>query len=91
MLFRTTLDIDKNDKEYVGRILEKIGNCKNFINLKIYESKSKGFHIILFCNKKCDICRMVYDDSTRFYYDSYRPEWARNILFDKTEEINNEN
>lgn len=87
-MFRTTLDIDTNDKEFVGRILTKISNCKDYVRLIIYESKCKGYHVILFCKKECDVCRLVFDDSTRFYYDSFRPEFARNILFDKIEEIN---
>ena len=31
--YRTTLDIDNNNKEFIGRILEKIGSCKNFNTL----------------------------------------------------------
>ena len=85
--FRTTLDIDTNNKKFIKRLKDKITLCKNFEYFEIKLSKCKGFHVILFCYIKCDICRMVYDDSKRFYYDSYRPEWARNILFDKTEEI----
>lgn len=90
MFYRTTLDIDTNNKEVVGRILGKIGNCKNFKNIKIHESKCKGYHIILFCNIKCDICRICYDDFRRFAYDQNRPEYAKNILFDEKEVIEDE-
>ena len=90
MDYRTTLDIDTNDKEFIGRVVEKIIRCRNLKDFYIEPSKFKGFHIILFCNKKCDICRMCYDDSRRFAYDQNRPEYATNILFDEKEIINNE-
>ena len=92
MDYRTTLDIDTNNKEFIVRIISKIIiNCKvlskNLIDYRIKDSALKGVHITLFCNRKCDICRMCYDDFRRFAYDQNRPEWAKNILFDKKEII----
>ena len=85
-LFRITLDIDTNNKEFIKRVLEKIiKSCKFLSNFNVRHSAFKGFHIVLFCERKCDICRMVYDDFRRLAYDLNRPEYARDILF--SEEI----
>jgi len=95
-IFRKVLDIDLTSKysrlppkseEYLEHIIEKIAECPFFINCKIKLSSFKGFHIILFCSINCDICRMCYDDDKHFAYDLNRPEYARNILFDKKEKI----
>jgi len=95
-LFRKVLDIDLTSKysklpvkseDEIDFMIEKIAECKNFIDLKIKPSMFKGFHIILFCSVDCDICRMCYDDDKHFAYDMNRPEYARNILFDKKEKI----
>lgn len=82
-LFRTTLDIDTNDEDFINKIFQKIVLCKYLYSLTKKFSAFKGVHIILICHKKCDICRIVYDDFRRLAYDSNRPEYARNILFDK--------
>jgi len=85
-LFRTTLDIDTNDKEFIERAIMKIRLlCKSNKVLVFRDSSFKGVHVILACNKKCEICQFVYDDFRRFAYDRNRPYYARNILF--TEEI----
>ena len=88
-MFRTTLDIDTNNKEFIGRILSKIIQCKHLIEYKIKESNLKGYHVILFCDKKCDVCRMCYDDQKRFNFDQNRPDYLQNVLFDEVI-INNE-
>lgn len=94
MLFRSVLDIDlienkysrfaPKTKEEINNILNKISSCK-FCGKKpkIKSSSFKGFHVILWCHKKCDVCRICYDDCKHFDYDSNRPEYARNILFDE--------
>ena len=87
MIFRTTLDIDSTDKDFIVYILKKIFSCKFCIDLCFYDSSFKGIHIIIFCLKKCEICRFVFDDFRRFAYDSNRPEYARNILFQEKEII----
>jgi len=96
MLFRTVLDIDFTSKysklppkneDFIERIIDKVSKCPFFVNCKINLSSFKGFHITLFCSVNCDICRMCYDDDKHFAYDLNRPEYARNILFDKKEKI----
>jgi len=96
-MFRTVLDIDLISGKYsrfvpktkkdIQNILNKICNCKNNLRYNIVSSSFKGFHIEVFCKKKCDICRMCYDDDKHFAFDMNRPEYARNILFDKKEKI----
>lgn len=83
MSFRSTLDIDTNDRENIQHIIYKIFYCNNLIHTELKPSDSKGFHVILWCSKECDICRLVYDDFRRFAYDQKRPKYARNILFEK--------
>lgn len=85
--YRTTLDIDKNNRDFISRVITKILVCKNNISMEVSNSSFKGVHIILFCKKECDICRIVYDDFRRLAYDLNRPEYARNILFQKKERL----
>lgn len=85
--FRTTLDIDTNNKDFIEHTIKKILNCKYCDELFCNDSSFKGIHIIVYCTKICEICRFVYDDFRRFAYDSNRPYYARNILFQEKEII----
>jgi len=96
LTFRKVLDIDltskysrfkPKDDEYLEHMINKISECPFLFDLKINPSSFKGFHVELFCSIDCDICRMCYDDDKHFAYDMNRPEYARNILFDKKEKI----
>ena len=96
LLYRKVLDIDftskysrlpPKDEDFICHMLGKIFHCKNFHYCHFKYSSFKGCHIELFCLKDCDICRMCYDDDKHFAYDMNRPEYARNILFDKKEKI----
>ena len=81
-----TVDLDFNDKEKVGRIIQKIRRCPFLLAGWIRESSSgNGYHIKLYCSIKCDLCRMVFDDSFRYYADQYRPEYRQNILWNYKE------
>lgn len=96
-MFRSTLDIDFTDKwnrfrpldyGFISQIITKVMFlCNYFIYYTISDSSFKGMHIELFCSKKCDICRLCYDDTKRLAYDSNRPEYARNVLFEKKERV----
>lgn len=95
-MFRKVLDIDFTSKysnkpilgkDHIIKIFSKLLLCKNFDHLKFFWSSFKGCHIILFCKKNCDICRMCYDDDKHFNFDEKRPEYARNIVFDKKEKV----
>ena len=82
----TTLDVDTTDKEKITHILGKIiYYCPHIVDFKFKFSSKKGIHFILFCSKKCDLCRFVFDDFRRYAYDRHRPKYAQNILFDKKE------
>lgn len=85
--FRSTLDIDTNDKLTVSRILNKIAQCEQLNNLTMNFSSMKGVHVTLDCRIECDICRFCYDDWRRFAYDVVRPKEARDILFEGKEWI----
>jgi len=37
------------------------------------------------CKKKCDLCRMVFDDDIRYFYDQYRESESQNVLCQITE------
>jgi len=97
LTFRKVLDIDLISGKYskqipktkkdIMRMLFKIRRCPNNVRVSIKESSFKGFHVELYCKINCDICRMCYDDDKHFAYDMNRPEYARNILFDKKEKI----
>lgn len=84
-----TIDLDTTDKEYVLRIRNKILNkglkddC--LYDFQITPSERKGYHIQLWCRKKCDLCRLVFDDDIRYFYDQYREEESKNVLTQTTE------
>jgi len=86
-LYRSTLDIDKNDKVFINYIEKKIKRCIFLEEFKKRDSSSKGVHIIIKCSIKCDICRFVYDDFRRFAYDQQRKPEEQNILFNEKEYI----
>ena len=80
-----TLDIDSNDKEYVFNIFKRILRCPYIIDFRVKCSLQKGVHIKIFCNKKCELCRIVFDDKIRFAYDQFRETESQNVLFDEKE------
>lgn len=83
-----TIDIDFNainpyhGKEYLDRIVKLITNCENCKGIQIKDSDSKGFHLFVYCNKECDLCRLVFDDSKRYMMDYDRFEERKNVMFD---------
>lgn len=77
-----TLDIDTNKKDVIERIIDKIMKCPFIEEIKLLPSLQKGFHIKLWCKRKCEICRIVYDDALRYHYDQERPNFSQNVLFD---------
>lgn len=82
-----TIDVDSTDKKNLENIICKILKCEYLLKMLYEPSKRKGFHIRMFCNKNCDMCRLLFDDSTRFYFDQFRPESLQNILHQETELI----
>lgn len=77
-----TLDIDSGDIDNITMIICKILECKtrdkSFVAVK---HTLKGYHVIFYCTTNCDMCRLVFDDQTRYSRDLERPEYSRNVLF----------
>ncbi|MCS7367273.1 MAG: hypothetical protein NDF52_05285 [archaeon YNP-WB-062] len=78
--YYSTIDLDYCDKGKLARIIAKIIQCKWLIKVKVRDT-NKGYHLILFCKRKCELCRMAFDDQTRFFADFNRPLYLRNILW----------
>lgn len=83
-----TIDIDSTDKDNLIKILEKILGCEHLLKIDgIEPSKRKGYHIKMFCGQDCVMCRLLFDDSTRFAFDQFRPISLQNVLHQETEQI----
>ena len=81
-----TIDLD------VGKNLDRLKDCLNFLDLcrharntKIETSTNGGIHITIRCINllSCDECRRRYDDPRRFRLDGPRPDYGKDVLFDK--------
>lgn len=84
-----TIDIDTTDKEFLFIVLSKIIRRNNrfscLAKIEVTPSSLKGYHIKLYCKKKCDLCRLVFDDDIRYFYDQYREPESQNVLTQETE------
>lgn len=84
-----TIDIDTTDKLFINMVVSKIimrdrrFHCLSRIELT--PSSLKGYHIRFYCKKKCDLCRIVFDDDMRYFYDQYREPESQNVLCQITE------
>ena len=70
-------------KKLADKIALKIAICN--YSVKIQEPKLsnlKGYHIEFYCTKKCDLCRLQFDDIRRFEMDKNRPEECTNLVWD---------
>lgn len=81
-IYYNTLDLDFKTKEELALIISKISKCNHFIKFKEISDSYKGFHLAFICSSECDLCRLVFDDQLRYYYDLFRPVYSRNVLFD---------
>src|SRR3990170_5092829 len=79
-----TLDVDSTDKELINRIIAKIMKCEFIVDFNFEPSKQKGYHFRLYCSRKCDMCRLVFDDEIRFAFDQYRQQYSRDVLTQET-------
>lgn len=82
-----TIDFDSTNKEFLERTIIKILRCQNLLSLNYEPSKRKGYHIRIHCNIECEICRLVFDDSTRYSFDAYREPELRNVLHQHSEMV----
>lgn len=85
MTFYNTIDLDKIDKEQLQTIINKIKQNKCLKDIQVKDSSSKGYHLLLTCNRECDVCRMVFDDQKRYEMDNNRDLKYQNTLFTSKE------
>lgn len=91
MSYLVTIDLDWDYRrtgravswEDALRILFKIVRCRHCRRAVLKASPLKGYHIILYCDIDCDLCRLLYDDERRYEMESRQPWRRRNVLFDK--------
>jgi hypothetical protein len=65
-----TIDLDFKCK-YLKKVETKLSSSR------------KGVHITLWCKRNCELCRLIYDDLSRYSKDKNRPEYGKNVLFTK--------
>lgn len=75
-----TIDLDFCNKSKLERIVYKIINMPCCIEMEVRPTW-RGYHLIIYCTRRCDVCRLLYDDFMRYAYDLYRPPHLRNILW----------
>jgi len=75
-----TIDLDGIDKIELARIIGKIFRLKCNKTIKVRDTY-KGYHLIIYCYRDCDLCRLVFDDQDRYTMDLRRPRHLRNILW----------
>ena len=68
--------------ELADKILNKISKCDYCVILSKKLSNYKGYHIEMYCTKKCDLCRLQFDDIRRYEEDQNRLEVFRDLIFD---------
>lgn len=77
-----TLDLDFCGREQMVTTIVKVAMCKDHGSIIVSDSL-KGYHLLFYCSKDCDDCRLVFDDQERYARDRKRPWWSRNVLFDR--------
>jgi hypothetical protein len=82
-----TIDLDKIDKEELEHIKNKIQTFKCCKSVQSKDSSSKGYHLLIVCSKKCDLCRLMFDDQKRYSMDNQRDLKYQNTLFDSKEPL----
>jgi hypothetical protein len=90
--FYNTLDLDweiprRNEglscsRELADRILNKIVKCKYCVVASKELSNLKGYHIKFYCTRKCDICKLQFDDQKRYIKSLTQPEICKDIIWD---------
>jgi predicted DNA binding protein len=82
-----TIDLDHYkifNKSSIEDIIKRIMKCKHIHKLYIRESALNGHHLKIFCKSEdsCELCRLCFDDQTRFSADYLNREpWEKNVLF----------
>jgi len=68
-------------KELSEKILNKIVKCKYCVIASKSLSNYKGYHIEFYCSKKCDLCRLQFDDVRRYTMDLKRKKGCRQLIW----------
>jgi hypothetical protein len=77
-----TIDIDDTDLDNLRRIRLKIMHFCSDVDAMGFEPSLNGWHVTLWCRKECEVCRLVFDDQNRYFWDLERKPHTRNVLFD---------
>ncbi len=68
-------------KELANKICNKIVKCKYCVIASISLSSFKGYHIEFYCTKKCDLCRLQFDDVRRYTMDLIRQKDCKQLIW----------
>lgn len=74
------LSCSKNLAEKIALKIAKCNYCVIVQKPKL--SNLKGYHIEFYCTKKCDLCRLQFDDVRRYEMDKNRPKECTNLVWD---------
>ena len=69
-----------------SRCVEKLKKCPKIVRLENrFSSSGNGQHIRVECtgDPECYDCRLCFDSPGRFELDLERPEWTREVLWDR--------
>lgn len=81
MSYMSSLDIDRDDGERLLKAERFILWCKYSRRFRVSRSPSgTGWHVRIYCIKRCEMCRKLFDDPIRYKADKKRPIYGRNIL-----------
>jgi len=77
-----TLDIDADPEgKKLKKALIRIRRCRHAVKHEFTRSTSGvGWHVKIYCNTDCDMCRKLFDDPVRYERDKRRPISAQNVL-----------
>ena len=74
-----------SSSEYADMVLCAVRRCNRVRRVEWRISASQnGYHIRVHCaGDGCDSCRLVFDSPYRFAMDQRRPQWTRDVLWDR--------
>jgi hypothetical protein len=82
-MYMSTIDLDTRVLKTLKRVLNSILRCRSLYQVYVKKSPSKGYHLTLWCSKRCLKCRRRWDDPFRLAADlKNRKAYQRDVLFD---------
>jgi hypothetical protein len=86
--FYQSIDLDTKSWKRLRKVLKEIRKCPNLLGYSYNQSTNKHFHIHLWCDHLCYICRIRFDDIFRLNADiTNRMYHQQNITFTKKQKI----